>query len=205
MEILIENKKTYDSLAQEYEEKAKVRDEISQLIISKFIKNMKTGNNVLDIGCAIGLQTSIFRAYRYNVTGIEISDEMVKYAKKRNPESNIIVGDFMKYKFKDKFDAIFAQAFIHLYPEKEVNNVIGKIRELLKVDGVALITTTKSNESKEGWYVKTDYSGNKKRFRKHWTKEELENKLKECNFKIIDYYEMTDTFNKEFMIFTVRK
>ena len=71
--------------------------------------------------------------------------------------------------------------------------MLNKIKSLLKKGGVLFVTTNKSNESKEGFYKKTNYVGGLKRFRKFWTKKELYNILSK-RFKIVDYFEEKNIF-----------
>ena len=203
-DILKINKATYDSLASEYERKVSKRRDFNESVISNFVPYISTGKKVLDIGCAVGLDTAVFVEKGFVVTGIELSVEMADYARKRNPSSNIIVGDFMNISFDEKFDAIFAQAYIHLYPKNESNDVLLKMKNLLTIDGVAHITTSKSMISNEGWFAKNDYTGNHKRFRKHWTKNELESSLLSVGFSIINYYEIMDPYCKTWMVFTAK-
>jgi cyclopropane fatty-acyl-phospholipid synthase-like methyltransferase len=203
--ILKTNTKTYDALAKEYEERVSVRRDFNDARISRFIKFVTTGKEILDIGCAVGLETRIFGEKGFTVTGIELSHEMAEYARQRNPHAEIIEGNFMKTGFEKKFDGIFAQAFIHLFPKEEMETVFKKLNDLLKADGVMYLTTSRSQESKEGWYEKLDYAGHYKRYRKFWTKEELEESLHAHGFQIVDYYEIVDPFEKCWMVFTVQK
>lgn len=204
LDIRKQNTKTYNSLAQEYNQKSVMRNDFNGHIISKFAKHIITGKNVLDIGCAVGLDMSIFAYLGYSVDGIDISKEMVKLAKQKNPNAKILIGDFMEITFDKLYDGIFAQAFIHLYPKSEVESVLKKIKSLLVLNGVAHITTSKNNESKEGWFTKDDYHGKYKRYRKFWTKNELEETLKRLNFQIVNYFEIMCPFKKKWMIFTVK-
>lgn len=199
------NKKTYDSLAKQYEEKVLERKNFNEQVISKLVPYIKSGNKVLDIGCAVGLDLAIFLEKGFNVTGIELSKEMAQFAQKRNPTVPIIIGNFMEMPLSNTYDAIFAQAFIHLFPKKESKKVLSKINDLLVKGGVAQITTSKSTESKEGLFTKIDYEGNHQRFRKYWTTTELKESILEAGFKIEQYYETTDSYNKEWMVFIVRK
>lgn len=203
-EIIANNKRTYDALAEQYEQKVLERYDINELVISHFVKHITTGDRVLDLGCAVGLAMSILNHKGFSVVGLDLSREMVLLAKNRNPGNKIILGNFMEVDFGEKFDAIFAQAFIHLFPKEEAISVLKKIKLSLKENGVAHITTSKSTESKEGWHIKSDYSGEHKRFRKFWAKDELTETLLEIGFHIIDYYELQDSFDKEWMIFIVR-
>ncbi|MDE2019876.1 MAG: methyltransferase domain-containing protein [Patescibacteria group bacterium] len=203
--ITQKNRKTYDALAKEYDEKAAVRKTYNAGIFDRFSQFITTGKEILDIGCAVGLDLENFTEKGFIPTGIELSGEMVKRARKRNPGAKIYEGDFIKLEIQGQFDAVWAQSFIHLFPKKEVPDVLGKIRNCLKDEGVAYFTTTKSEKSSEGWVEKADYTGNHKRFRKHWIKNELQETFEQAGFSILEYYEINDPFNKTFMIFTLKK
>ena len=204
-DALRNNNITYDALAKEYDQKSLVRKDFNSKLISRFIKYIKTGDEVLDLGCAVGLDLEIFKEKGFIPMGIELSSEMVKIAQNRNPKIEIINSDFLKIKIKKRFDAIWVQSFIHLFSKIKANKVLKKIESHLKDDGVIHITTTKSKKSREGWAEKKDYFGKYKRFRKFWTKEEMEKFLQTAGFSIVDYYEIEDPFNKIHMNFTVRK
>lgn len=203
-EIINNNKNTYDALAEQYEKKVNQRKEFNKTAISQFIHYISNGNKILDLGCAVGLDASIFIENGFSVVGLELSEEMVKFARKRNPSAKILSGNFLEANFDERFDGIYAQAFVHLFPKEEAITVIKKIKSLLNKEGVAHITSSKSDESKEGWFVKSDYSGEHKRFRKYWTKEEMEETLKQVGFVIVDYYEIKDPYEKEWMVFTAK-
>lgn len=204
MDIEEYNKGTYEALAGKYESNVEKKRKLSKPIIKRLSQYIKTGKEFLDVGCAVGIHMKIFNELGFNVTGIDISKKMTKFAKKRNPNSKIYLGDFMKTKFNKKFDAIYAQGFIHLYPKSKVERVLGKIKSLLKEGGVLFVTTSKSDVSKEGLYTKTNYSQKLKRFRKFWTKEELYSTLSK-KFKMVDYFEKKNIFGDVWMIFVVQK
>lgn len=209
MEYLSAHKQLYNSLANEYEGRVGLRKEYNSSLVSRFAKYV-TGKHVLDVGCAVGLDVSIFLSKGYSVVGIDLSDEMVRKARARNPKTKIIQGDFLNTVIDGRFDAIFAQSFIHLFPKTDAIKILEKFGTLLKRDGVAYIGTSKSNESLEGWFEKTDYSGNHKRFKKYWTKDELKRVIIDSGFKIIEYFEIDDILvknplDKTRMVFIIKK
>src|SRR3989344_2161490 len=194
--IIDQNKSTYNALANEYDMKVSVRKSYNSGLADRFIEFITTGKEVLDIGCAVGLDLENFREKGFLPTGIELSEEMAKLARLRNPGTNIIEGNFMELDINKKFDAVWALSFIHLFPEKEVPLVLEKIKDYLKPGGVMYITTTKSQESKEGWVEKTDYQGGYKRFRKDWTYPEIVKSLEKAKFSIVDYRDIEDPYHK---------
>lgn len=204
-EIQKVNCATYDILADEYEQRTKTLKNVTEYALSLFIKYLGVGKEILETGCAVGLAIKIMEEKGLTVTGIDISPKMVKYAKGRNPKSNIILGDFLTYKFSKKYDGIFSFAFIHLFPKKVALEVLQKMYQLLKPGGVLYIGTSRSDKSHEGWEEKKDYKNKEKRFRKRWTEKELENALIKTGFRKLDLYIIEDPFKKVWMDFVVQK
>ena len=202
------NKKVYDVLASEYDGKATQRKSFNEGIVDRFIPFVHTGKEILDIGCAVGLDMEILRSRGFLVTGIDISSEMVNRAKARNPGCSIVEGNFMNVGFSIQFDGIWAQSFIHLFPKSDAAAVLEKIKSLLKPGGVVHLTTSKEVESTEGYVEKHDYTNKVKRFRKYWTYEELRDFVLGRGFIIKDYYEVDDpnpAKNKRWMVFIIEK
>ena len=105
-------------------------------IIEKIFDNggVETGKDILDVACGTGtLFPFYFKRKVKSVTGIDISSEMVKIAKKKFPEIEIICGDAEEYHFDEKFDIIMIyNAFPHFpNPEKLIKN----LAEYLKDNG----------------------------------------------------------------------
>ena len=128
---------------------------------------------------------------------------MAEFARKRNPGAKVIVGDFAETKFDDKYDAILAFAFIHLFTKSEIPATFEKMKPILKPGGVALISSTESSESKEGMYIKEDFGKKYKRFRKYWTEQELRESLTQARFKELALKKFIDPFGKTWMDFVV--
>lgn len=205
MNYSLTNKDTYETLADEYERRVKSLIPITGDAMDYFASYLKPSGKVLDTGCGVGIAINILNKKGFNVTGIEISPRMAEYAKKRNPDSKIIVGDFLETSFNEKFDGILSFAFIHLFPKNEVGVVFEKTNSVLNVGGVVLISSTESEDSKEGWYIKKDFSKKEKRFRKFWTETELENKVSKYGFKKVALKKFTDPYGKKWMDFIFKK
>ena len=199
------NKAAYENLAEEYEGRAQAVFDVTNRAVNYFANYITPGGSVLDIGCAVGVAISILSRKGFKVTGIEISPRMTKFARKRNPGVKIIVGDFLKTKFNKKLDAILAFAFIHLFPKSEAIKVLKRIQSILKPGGVALLSSTKSKVSKEGWEVKKDFNRKVRRFRKFWTEKEFREFLTDNGFKILAVKKYTDPFEKTWMDFVVQR
>ncbi len=109
----------FDNLAEGWDAEQIPKD----AIIEKILNNggVEAGKDILDIACGTG---TLFPFYSdrnvKSVTGIDISPEMVRIAKSKFPETEIICGDAEEYIFDKKFDIIMIyNAFPHFpNPEK---------------------------------------------------------------------------------------
>ncbi|MCP5053821.1 MAG: class I SAM-dependent methyltransferase [bacterium] len=50
-------------------------------------------NTILDLGCGEGRYTSILRRNGYRVLGLDLSETLVRFGKKREPDLDLVVGD----------------------------------------------------------------------------------------------------------------
>lgn len=197
--------KVYDEVASQYEERFSERKEIKEEKTRVLLQYLPDGSRVLDIGCAVGGET-YFLSRKCFIIGLDISPEMVRYARQRNegnPRVQIVLGSFLEMHFDNEFDGIYANAFIHLFPDHDV--VLAKMRTALHEGGVALISTTPSKSTREEIARKEDYQSTQKRYRKHWTRDDLQIALEAAGFKVIRYFETTDPFGKHMMDFIVQK
>lgn len=130
-----ENIKTFfDSIAVDYthNESPLIDDLLDSLFIEK-------SHRLLDLGCGKGIISSkLAKKSGGEVIGLDISSEMIKYAKESTTNSKVkfINGDF--YEFNDSpFDAIICfDAFPHFI---DVDGFAKKANELLNKDGLLAI------------------------------------------------------------------
>lgn len=208
MDYNTENIKTYEALAEEYEKNVSNYFESTEEAVKNISNYLTTGKEILDVGCGVGLGTKLLIDKGFSLTAIDISPKMIEYTKKRNPNSSNITDDFLEYQFEKKFDAIFSMAFIHLFPKNIADLVLKKMYKLLKKDGILYIGTTVSDKSKEGFELKKDSffpNGQQKRYRKHWTENELLDSLQRVGFKYKNRYHINDPKNKIWMDFLMIK
>lgn len=96
-------------------------------IIDTILNNAEVckNKNVLDIGCGTGVLFPYYLERKANVTAIDLSNEMVKIAKAKFPQVNVICGDAEETSFDTTFDCIMIyNAFPHFpNPEKLIENL----------------------------------------------------------------------------------
>ena len=99
------------------------------------------GRKALDFGCGSGRSTRFLQRLGLQATGIDISEEMVKRARRSDPEGDYRVieeGNFSSFG-RDTFDLILSAFPFDNIPtmEKKVMNLRG-LRDLLREEGVLI-------------------------------------------------------------------
>ena len=78
----------------------------------KMIGNVKN-KKVSDWGCGSGIYIKILSKKGANIKGFDISKEMIKIAKKDNPNTDLRVGSGLNIPFSEKFDIVFPSLALH--------------------------------------------------------------------------------------------
>ncbi len=140
-----ETGKRYDQIAADYEKNRS--STIGMEHLEKFLlllepKASDQGKvSILDIGCGTGLPLMKRMVdFGANVTGIDISYEMVQKAKANVPGASILEGDILTFAFEEAFDGVLAWDSLFHLPLDHQEQAIRKIASLLKPNGIFLFT-----------------------------------------------------------------
>lgn len=122
----------FDTLASFWDDMQVRKEEVIDFILTKGA--VTKGADVLDVACGTGV---LFPDYLQkevaSVTGIDISNEMLKVAKDKFPQVRLICDDAENYDFKDKYDVIMIyNAFPH-FPNPQ--NLLLNLSKALKDGG----------------------------------------------------------------------
>ena len=107
-----------------------IRDEdIISFILDK--GGITKGKKVLDIACGTGVLFPDYIKRGVQVTGVDISSEMLRIAKANYPEVEVIVADAEEYAFSGEYDAVMIyNAFPHFpNPERLISNLWGAMKD----------------------------------------------------------------------------
>ena len=170
---------TYNKIAAIY---AKYTEEkLVQFQLARF-ESMLSGKKILDAGCGAGRDAAYFSEDGYDVTGIDIAENLLKEAKKRAPSAKFKKLDFRETKFRAKsFDGVWSMAgFLHL-PKEEIEKSLKEFNRILKPNGKIYVSVKQGSGSKE--IKKEKYKG-EPRIYYFYKKEEIEDMLREAGFKI---------------------
>lgn len=103
-------------------------------IYSHFIKHLKDGSLILDVGCGSGRDTKAFLDMGYKVDAFDASSEMVDRARTFTG-IDVKIALFEDVTDFEKYDAIWCCASLLHVPEKELISTLTKLYKSLKLDG----------------------------------------------------------------------
>jgi len=129
-----ETRKTYEEHAEEFEEFAEQTKNLVQKEADIFIKHLK-GKKILDLGSGTGIYAEYFAKKGFDIVCVDISEEMVKLCQKKGLKAQVM--DLEKLEFTDQsFDGVWAYTSLLHIPKKNISNVIKKITNILKPQGI---------------------------------------------------------------------
>ncbi|EHQ88421.1 class I SAM-dependent methyltransferase [Desulfosporosinus youngiae] len=147
----------YDKNCNEFNEKF---SEFTPYIqkITEFINLLEPGMNVLDLGCGPGnvSRQLMLSGKRYVIQGIDLSEEMVKLARKNVPAGDFSCRDIREISYRDEsFDVIFLSFCIVHLNETEMLDLLQKVSNYLREKGKLYLSFM---EGKNDGFEKTSFS-----------------------------------------------
>lgn len=96
--------------------------------------------NVLEVGCGFGrVGASIKRRWPdIKYTGMDISADLVEGAKKRLPDSEIILADLVTWEDDRQWDLVLAISALSHVPPEDIGGVVAKLKRWAKRDIVVV-------------------------------------------------------------------
>ena len=95
----------------------------------------------LDVGCGTGGRIfAELSGAGFSVTGLDVSEAMLGYARRRHPGARFVLGDICEWQPEERYDAVVAWDSIFHVPHREQRRVVVKLCDALATGGVILFT-----------------------------------------------------------------
>jgi ubiquinone/menaquinone biosynthesis C-methylase UbiE len=167
MTVSDERKRTvqagYDELGPAFSEwGARVEGDPAERFLDELAGRLPDGARVLDLGCGAG-RVARHLADRFDVTGVDISEEQLRLARANAPGASFRHCDFTRLELPEgSFDAVTAlYSFVHA-PREEHAALLGRIARWLKPGGLFLASLSNAGgpDRTEEWLgVEMFFSG----------------------------------------------
>lgn len=136
---------TYNAFASEYHHKRnREADSLWNLyldrpMIAELLGESRVAAKVLDLGCGSGLLSRWLVDQRWDVAGVDFSEELIAIAKQENPEIDFSVADVRSTPYSDgAFDVIVSGLVLHYL--QDLAPVFMEVSRILMDDGVFIFT-----------------------------------------------------------------
>ena len=127
----------YDTNAVEYFERTV--DISMQSWWNLFTEQLPEGASILDLGCGSGRDSAYFISCGYDVTAMDASEEMCDLASIHIGQ-DVLHLSFAEMDFNQVFDGIWACASLLHVPSDEIDIILAKVINSLKINGVLFLS-----------------------------------------------------------------
>jgi SAM-dependent methyltransferase len=157
--------------------------------MEKFKKLLPKGK-ILEIGCGLGKDAKQLQKNKYQYIGIDPSIEIIKIAKKNNPNAVFVNKSIEDFDYKEEcFDGFWSVATLLHIPKSQIGGVLQKIKILCKKGAIGFITLKEGK--KDGTEEETG------RWFAFYKKDEIKEILERNGFEVIECkYKKDDRPNK---------
>ena len=146
-DLLKKTKQDYDKIAQEFSATRWRIWEETEFLFNDYVM---PGDKVLDLGCGNGRFFEFLKDKDVNYIGVDFSEKLIEFAKKKYPKIKFQVADALNLPFPNNyFDKIYSIAVLHHIPSEEFRvQFLKEARRILKPNGFLILTVWKPESKK---------------------------------------------------------
>ena len=176
---------SYNKTAEEYNKTVTDFDMVS--VLGYFMDLLTFKSKILDLGCGPGHHSKVFSENNFDVTGIDLSSEMINIAKREIKTANFRIMDISSLSFLDNsFNGIWASASLLHIPKDELSSILIKLHSILTDKGVLYLSLKKGFGSE---IIQDERYRNVDKFYVFYQPEEINNILTNVGFNVVSIKE----------------
>jgi len=183
----------YDKIAEPYAREFLTPSEH----IEKFLALLPENAKILDVGCGVGVDAHYMMSEGFQVTGIDLSKEMITLAEQKYPQIDFRNQDIRELDYREMtFDGIVASySLIHI-PKKDILELLKNFYLLLKHNGKIYISLQGGISGEI--YVREPFKPDEELFLNIVTFQEIKKLLRKAGFSIVKNFERPSRSKVEF-------
>jgi ubiquinone/menaquinone biosynthesis C-methylase UbiE len=109
--------------------------------LEKLLSTLPAGSSLLDLGCGSGDPADILVAREHRVTGVDLSQEQIRRARRNVPSGSFLQADAASVQFPDgSFDAVVSFYALEHIPRAEHEALLTSIHRWLRAGGLLLLS-----------------------------------------------------------------
>lgn len=172
----------FDAIADEYLQwTMRIEGDPKLAYARELSTRLSIGARVLELGCGAGEPCTRLLAERFQVTGVDLSEEQIRRARENVPGAEFVHADFTTLEYEPaSFDAVAAFYALNHVPRELLNDLFGRLHRWLVPGGLFLASLgTSDTDSWAGDWLGTTmfFSG--------WDPETNRELLRAAGFEVI--------------------
>lgn len=118
-----------------------------------WLPRVPAGARILDVCCGTGYLAGLLTSRGYDVTGVDVSAEMIAHARRHAPQAAFEVADVRRFRAPAKFAAAVStfDSLNHLLTTDALGKAIGQIAAALEAGGVLAFDILLEDAYKTNW------------------------------------------------------
>ncbi|MDF5729974.1 MAG: class I SAM-dependent methyltransferase [Rhizonema sp. PD38] len=150
----------YDLFAREYNEVygEKLSARTLPILEKLLLAHLPKAASILDLCCGTGQLAQNFLSKGYQVTGLDMSKEMLHYAYKNAPEGKFILGDIYSFELSPIFQGVISMHTLnYVISSEKLIKIFQNVKAVLQPNGLFVFNLQEEYQSFTTHVVRDDY------------------------------------------------